>query len=269
MPYRYAHQLLLFVLMPIVLVAFWPHYFGDLRGASFAFHMHGVTATLWILLVAAQSWTIQTRRFPLHRLAGRLTFVIAPLFAVGAALAMQGMALKYVTKSDPFYAALGPLLGLDDLISATALLLLVRAVMVNRRRPHLHGGYLLTTVMLVVPPIVSRHDLPVPPQWHAGELIAAAPAVLLAAAAPCHAKPFLILLGILSVIIVATTIAGFSPTWVAVFIALPGINPWLLAIPPSIIAFAILWSGWRPAWWLRPPPTQQRRFSPKIPPSAA
>lgn len=47
MPYRYAHQVILLVLMPTILLAFWPKYFGVLPSASFAFHAHGNTATFW------------------------------------------------------------------------------------------------------------------------------------------------------------------------------------------------------------------------------
>ena len=252
MPYRYAHHVIVWLLLPVILFAFWPRYFGVLPGASFAFHAHGLTATAWVMLVAAQSWTIHRRRFAIHRMLGRTVFVLVPLFAGGGALAMHSMAIKYVTKSDPFYAALGPLLGLDDLISTTALVLFVRAALVNRRRAHVHGGYLLASVMLVIPPIVARLGLPVPPWSHPGELIAALPAILLYLGAPKHGRPFLVLLGVLAAKVAADEMLGFNPAWVRVFAGLAEVPPVLLAVPAMLIALAALWSAWRPAWWLPP-----------------
>src|SRR5689334_3909366 len=92
MPYRYAHHALLLGLLPITLFAFWPAYFGRLGQAPFAFHAHGLTATAWILLVMAQSWSIHARRFALHRQLGQLLFVAVPLFVAGGAIAVQSMA---------------------------------------------------------------------------------------------------------------------------------------------------------------------------------
>ena len=50
MPYRRAWWAML-VLAPIILLAFWPAYFGALPTAPLAFHAHGLTATAWLLLV--------------------------------------------------------------------------------------------------------------------------------------------------------------------------------------------------------------------------
>ena len=249
MPYRYAHHLIALVLVPIVMIAFWPHYFGDLRNAPFAFHAHGLTATAWILLVAGQSWSVHNRRFSVHRAFGRAVFGLVPLFAGGAALALHGMAVKYVTRSDPFYTALGPMLGLDDVVSTTALVLLVRAALLHRRRAAVHGGYMLATVMLVFPPILSRLNLPTPFWLHPGEVIAAIIAAVLYARAPKQGTPFLVLIGVLAGRIAIDTLAGFAPWWVAIFAGLSTVWPPLLVAPATALAVAALWSEWRPLRW--------------------
>ena len=50
MPFKHAHWLVV-ALLPVIALAFWPAYFGNLRGASVAFHAHGLSASAWILLV--------------------------------------------------------------------------------------------------------------------------------------------------------------------------------------------------------------------------
>lgn len=43
-------------------VAFWPGYFSVLGEVPWQFHLHGVTATAWMLLLVFQSWGIAGRR---------------------------------------------------------------------------------------------------------------------------------------------------------------------------------------------------------------
>ena len=52
MPYRHAHWYIL-ALIPASVLAFLP-YLLDLGEANFAIHVHSITATLWIVLLAAQ-----------------------------------------------------------------------------------------------------------------------------------------------------------------------------------------------------------------------
>ncbi|MBJ7440621.1 MAG: hypothetical protein JHD35_16560 [Sphingopyxis sp.] len=54
MPLRRAHYLVLAMVLATV-VAFWPTYFAVLRTARTELHLHGVTATAWMLLLALQS----------------------------------------------------------------------------------------------------------------------------------------------------------------------------------------------------------------------
>ncbi|WP_447406154.1 hypothetical protein, partial [Clostridium perfringens] len=80
MPYRHAYRWLL-GLFPLIALAFWPGYLGQLAQAPFALHAHGLTATAWLMLLTAQSWSIHARRAAWHRAAGLATFAVVPLFA--------------------------------------------------------------------------------------------------------------------------------------------------------------------------------------------
>src|SRR5687768_8070023 len=113
MPYRHAHYYLL-ALFPLTLFAFWPGYFSDLRGAAYSAHVHGVTASLWIALLAMQSWSIQRRQNALHRTLGYSSFVLFPFFTVGGLLVIQTMAMKFTAGVSPFYNVYGPGLALLD-----------------------------------------------------------------------------------------------------------------------------------------------------------
>ena len=60
------------------IAAFWSSYFGKLGSAPVGHHLHGITSTLWMLLLIWQSWTIHNRKRSQHALAGKSSFVLAP-----------------------------------------------------------------------------------------------------------------------------------------------------------------------------------------------
>jgi hypothetical protein len=160
MPFRKAHYVML-LLVPMVALAFWPGYFGQLRDAPFALHAHGIAAILWLGLVWLQAWSTSRERLALHRTTGLALFVLVPVFVAGGLLAMQGVVALAIARSDPFHITYGPRLMLADAMSTCAFLGLVAAALIHRRKVWTHGGAMLATAVLVLPPIVGR--LPILP----------------------------------------------------------------------------------------------------------
>ena len=120
MPYRHAHWYLL-LLFPLTGLAFWPNYFSKFAASPYAFHVHGITASLWIALLALQSWTIHNRRNALHRAGGVASLALFPFFLVGGLLVLQTMAAKFAAQDGPFYSLFGARLGTADTLSSIAL----------------------------------------------------------------------------------------------------------------------------------------------------
>ena len=155
MPYGRAHWFVL-ALFPFIGFAFWPAYLSTFSTASVAFHVHGLTAMLWILWLAAQSWSIHNGRRDLHRTVGMASLALFPLFMGGAFLIEHSMASKYASGSDPFYAMWGPELGLLDITAAAAMPVFFVLGLKNRRKVHLHSRYMLATVVFLLSPIFGR-----------------------------------------------------------------------------------------------------------------
>jgi hypothetical protein len=251
MPFRHATWFLL-LLVPMIAVAFWPQYFSDVPHASFALHAHGLTASAWIVLAILQTWSVHSKRVSLHRNAGLALFVIVPLFAAGALLAMQSMAAKTLA-GHPFYSKFGVFLGLDDAIAALAFLAFVGAALIHRRQVWLHSGYMLSTVLLVLPPIVTRllPPLPIPGlppfdvAYLTAELSAGVIAALLAWHYPKARRPFVT--AAIVTIVQATLVETFGRTaiWAATFAAMIGIPAGSLAAFGVVLAAGLLWSAWR------------------------
>ena len=228
MPYSNSHYALL-TLFPLVLLAFWPGYFGQLGIVPFALHAHGLTATAWLMLLTWQSWTIHARRPAAHRAAGLATFVVVPLFAAGGLLAIRAMIQLAVERTDPFHIAFSMPLAMEDAVALIAFLILVCTAVAQRRRMHLHGAAMLSTALLVLPPIVGRllPSLPGMPDprtdliwafrlsFHMGETIAAVIALLLAWRFPRGAPPFLFTAAACMVQSVFFETVGKSAGWAA------------------------------------------------------
>lgn len=154
MPYRYAHWAVL-ALFPLTILAFWPSYFGKLGDAPVSHHLHGLTGSAWMLLLAAQSWTIHHGRRGLHRIAGLSAFVLAPLLIAGFALATHAGAVKAVAEHR-FYVMFGQSLLTADLWLVFATTALMFLAFRHRRQVRLHSALMLGTLIGLLPPMLSR-----------------------------------------------------------------------------------------------------------------
>ena len=154
MPYAKAHWFML-ALLPVTVLAFWPGYFGNLRDAPLAHHLHGITGTLWILLIAGQSFAVHSRRLPLHRSVGRSVFVLAPLL-IGAFCLVTWAGAQKSAAQHPFYEAFGRALLTGDSLLVFTTALLVYLALRHRRRVQLHSALMLGTVTGLLPPILTR-----------------------------------------------------------------------------------------------------------------
>jgi hypothetical protein len=155
MPYRRAHWWLIALLVTIPL-AFWPGYFAPTARRTPALHAHAFAASLWLLLLIVQSWSASSRRFALHRAAGRAVFAAVPLFGAAGAGVIITMARGFAEGVIPFYAENAARLVLADSVALVAFVLLVARAVAERRRVRLHAAAMLSTPLLVLPPVAGR-----------------------------------------------------------------------------------------------------------------
>jgi hypothetical protein len=255
MPFRKAYLILL-LLVPMIGVAFWPGYFALGRNVPFALHAHGLSAMAWLALLWFQSWTAH-RRLSLHRLSGLAMFAAVPLFTMGGLLAMQSMAALAAAKADPFHAHYGARLALDDALAIAAFLVLVTFAVARRRKVWLHGGAMLGTALLVLPPIVTR--LPVFPDsatfvtvFLIAQGCALAGAAALAAIYPRARAPFGFVAGTIAVQTLLVQTFGVSGAWERICFGLIGIPPLVLALGGLLLGVVPLWVVWRRSVGPRP-----------------
>ena len=258
MPYRHAKWWLL-ALFPLIALAFWPGYLGQIAQVPFALHAHGLTATAWLALLTLQSWSIHARKSALHRTAGLATFLILPMFASAGPLALQGMAVLWRTNADPFHSAYGARLVMADMIAGPAVVVLVAYAFAHRREIGIHAAAMLATALLVLPPVVGRllPSLPGFPHdgwagfggfWLAFQLAQALTLVIalsLARRSPAARAAFgFAAAATFAQIVAFETIAKTDlwKHWVVVLSELPSMP---IALAAGLATAALLWWAWR------------------------
>lgn len=140
-------------LFGVALVAFWPSYLSQRPAASSAYtHFHALTATLWMLMLVAQPLAIRTVRLPLHRLLGRVSYVLAPLVLLSMVLLAHS---RIQNLSGEAYAIQVYILYLQA--SLTVLFGLAYALAIYKRRiVALHARFMVGTGLTLIDPVVVR-----------------------------------------------------------------------------------------------------------------
>lgn len=164
---RYPRAPLYFgVLLLVAVAGFYPSYFGRLRSADAVHHAHGIAATLWMLLLIAQSWLIGRGRRRAHRILGWSSLLLVPLFLLSGFGVIHAM----VASPGPFSARFGARLAFVDLLSLLFFAGTYGLALARRRDPALHMRLMASTAPLLIPPALSRllaNTIPAIPSFEA------------------------------------------------------------------------------------------------------
>ena len=132
--------------------AFWTTYYGRLSAdIATAKHLHGIAMTLWCLMLIGQALLIRLKRIKIHKLTGKLSYVIVPMIlATGVHLAH--LTVLEIEQGTVFYYYF---------IALMYNALIVFAVMYGlaiwyRKRPLTHARYMLCTLIPILTPVTDR-----------------------------------------------------------------------------------------------------------------
>ena len=148
MPYRHAHYYVLAV-MAVIAAGFWPSYFAVWGSVPWQFHAHGVAASIWVAMVAAQSWTAHHRRLPLHRAVGKSSLLLFPFLIAGLAAIIDLTAKGYVAGDNPVRMMFGGSFLAGLALAIAAYVTVYYRALKYRRKVWLHSGYMLTTPLIL------------------------------------------------------------------------------------------------------------------------
>ncbi|MEQ7873859.1 hypothetical protein ABDK56_07615 [Sphingomonas sp. ASV193] len=155
MPYRRAPWFV-GLTVAVILVGFWPSYFGAVGRVPWQFHVHGIAASLWVAMVLAQSILIGKAQLPLHRAIGTASLFLFP-FLIGGLFAIVDYSGKSFSRShDPVETMLGGAFATGMLIAAAAYVTVFFRALKYRRKVWVHAGYMLSTPLILFESPFSR-----------------------------------------------------------------------------------------------------------------
>lgn len=155
MPYRHAHYYVL-VVMAVIVAGFWPSYFAAPGAVPWQFHAHGIAASLWVIMVAAQTWTAHHRRLPLHRAVGKTSLLLFPFLIGGLTAIIDVTAKGFVAGNEPTRVMFGGAFLIGLVLAIAAYVTVYYRALKYRRQVWVHAGYLLTTPLILFESPFSR-----------------------------------------------------------------------------------------------------------------
>lgn len=155
--FRHAHRWLL-IPLGITLLGFTPSYFLALGEASWQQHLHGISATLWFVLLIVQPWLATHGRLAQHRLLGPVGLVLAGM-VIASALGVIPANIENAADSElpPFFPpAFFYGISFVDLVIALGFAVSVVMAMINVRRPRDHALWMISTAFWALSPGLVR-----------------------------------------------------------------------------------------------------------------
>ncbi len=241
-------------------LGFWPSYFADAPAAPWQFHAHGIAASLWVLMVTAQSWTAHRKaQLPLHRAVGMASLFLFPFLIAGLAAIIDRQAANYIA-GEPLHQLYGPGFMAGTMVAMAAYVTVYYRALKYRRKVWVHAGYMLSTPLILFESPFSRAAAFVVPAFQV-KGPADFPHVMASIQWSCaielliiaiiwrrvgeRAKPFLVTAGFIVVEMAAMAFAGDVA-------ALRQLDTFIAHLPDATIVltgFAIgataSWAGWQ------------------------
>jgi hypothetical protein len=155
MPYRNAPYYVL-VCIAVILAGFWASYFSVWGDVPWQFHVHGIAASIWVLMVLAQSWTPRHDQLPLHRAVGKASLLLFPFLIGGLAAVIDLTSKGYVAANDPVRVLFGGQFLIGLALAAAAYVTLYYRALKYRRKVWMHSGYMLATPLILFESPLSR-----------------------------------------------------------------------------------------------------------------
>ena len=149
----YKNAYLYFSLAAAVTVfAFFPSYFNKLAATDPAHHFHGITATLWMILLIIQPFLYRAGKLQRHRQLGKLSFLLVPLIILSALNVVHIMMIR----KDSYPPLIPYQLAFIDFATLIQFLLFYILAIYKRRKIHLHARYMACTVLGPLIPALTR-----------------------------------------------------------------------------------------------------------------
>jgi len=148
----YDRAYLWLLLAPLVtFLGFFPSYFGQLASTGIGHHIHGVTATLWMLLLVTQPFLYSRNMMKMHRYMGRFSLLLVPVLVITGLV----MVHKMITEGQ-YPQMVAYQLGFIDFFVLTQFVVFYVLAIKNIKRTEYHARWMVSTVIGPLIPAITR-----------------------------------------------------------------------------------------------------------------
>ena len=149
------------ILLGLVFLGFFKTYFGLFprfnAETTPVVHFHFFVQSLWVCILITQPLLIRYEKFKIHRLIGKLTYVLAPLIVVSIILMWQKGITDPATENSPAnylrYLLKNHFHSLCDMLLLIAFYSLA---IFNKQTTKVHMRYMIAIALLYIDPTLSR-----------------------------------------------------------------------------------------------------------------
>ena len=157
--YKNSHYLFIAVLL-MAIAGFWKTYFGKIPtfdGVSGLMHFHAVMVLAWLSILIAQPMLILNKKVEMHRLVGKISYIVVPILLLSIILLMRLSFIKNTLPANPDIDL--RLVGIADLTFFIPCYLLA---IYFRKNTKYHARFMVMTVLPFINPALGRLNLPGP-----------------------------------------------------------------------------------------------------------
>jgi len=137
----------------ITIIGFIPGYFSRLSETDSFHHLHGISATLWLIMVIVQPALYRFNNLKLHRMLGWFSVVLALSVVMGGLLMMKLMMQNkgaYGVDDIEYY------IGIFDAAMLFPFVLFFILGIISRKKIQLHARYMICTAIFPLVAPTSR-----------------------------------------------------------------------------------------------------------------
>lgn len=148
--YAHAHWYFLAAFTAVV-AGFWPSFFLPMGSGSTLKNIHGITSSLWYVLLIAQSSLMARGLVRWHRRVAVSVVVLLPFLCFSALASTSRMLTESIIPPPG-----RPVIAFIDFQLIAQLCVLVGLGLWNRRTPPAHKRYMAATALIGLPPALAR-----------------------------------------------------------------------------------------------------------------
>ena len=146
-------MVLVFIIVHIGFGATYIKHFPEFKSFKWVHHIHGALMGAWILLLIIQPVLIHYKKFTIHRLLGKLSYVLVPLMIVSMLfIAKQNYEKNILTKSSVDIMAVQSITWMQIVMFT----LFYSFAIYFRRNTYFHMRFMIATAIVMLGPPINR-----------------------------------------------------------------------------------------------------------------